>query len=265
MKKLVAVICLIAFFATMSCVEGRYREREGRNEDRGNYIKTESFESFDGIKVARLLKAKVVKGDKFEVTIKVPERYKDQISAEIDSENNLVVTLTGEINKKRRDVFEAEITCPSFVRIIVEDLSKVSVISEFSAENMELSAYSLSDISFKEQLKVANSCRINAESSKIKVDISVESIIINSLSMSEVNASGTATSLEVEAHSMAKANCSKLIAKTVKATAHSMADVAVYADEKFDLEAGDMAKIRYSGDGEVIRKESGSMSSISKR
>ena len=263
MKKLVAVICLIAFFGTQSCVEGRYRD--GRAEGKGVHTEEKSFESFDGIKVSRLFKAKVVKGDKYEVKTNVPARYADRLSVEIDSENNIVITLSGSIDTKRREVFEAEITCPSFERIIAEDLSIIDVVSGFSAENMELSAYSLSEISVREQLKVENNCNIKAASSKIKLNVNAESIYISSSDMSKVTASGTVSSLEVDANSMASVNCRRLSAKTVRATANSMADISVVADEKFDLDASDMSRIKYSGNGEVIRKEAASMSIITKR
>ena len=242
MKKLVAVLCLISFFSVQSC----FMERS--SDERVKHTEEMTFESFDGIKISRLFKAKIVKGDKFSVTASVPERYADCLSIETDSENNLVVTLSCEINNpKRRDIFEAEITCPSFERIIASDLCKVSVVSEFSAENMELRAYSLSEITFKEQLKVENNCIVNAES------------------MAKINISGTSSSLKITASDMANVDCREMSAKTVQATARSMSGINVNANEKLELKATDMSKIRYSGNGEVIRSESESMSTIKKR
>ena len=241
MKKLVVIICLFAFFAIQSCTERGSEEKAPHTEEL-------IFESFDGIKVSRLFNVKVIKGDKYKVTASVPERYADGLSIEIDSENNLVVSMTYDVkNTKRRDVFEAEITCPSFNRIIAEDLCKINVISEFSAENMELRAISLSEISFKEQLMVENNCKINAEN------------------MSKIVVSGTVSSLEIDADNMANVDCSMMSAKNVKASARSMSNITVSADEKFELEASNMSGIKYSGNGEVIRTVSESMSTIKKR
>ena len=245
MKKLATLFSLIAFFSIQFSVQSCVMERG--SDDKGNHTEEMSFESFGGIKVSRLFKVEVVIGDKFAVTTSMPERYADQLSVEVDSENNLVITMDGSIDKKNRDVFKAKVTCPSFERIIAGDLTKVTVISEFSAQNMELSAHSLSDIIFREKLNVENHCIIKAES------------------MSKINVLGTASSLEVEAREMADVNCRKLNVKTVTAKANSMSGISVNADEKFELEASDMSKIKYSGDGEVIRKESAGMSSISKR
>jgi len=242
MKKFVAVFCLISFFSVQSC----FMERS--SDERVKHTEEMTFESFDGIKISRLFKTKVIKGDKFNVTASVPERYADCLSIEIDSENNLVVTLNCEINNpKRRDIFEAEITCPSFERIIASDLCKVSVVSEFSAENIELMAYSLSEITFREQLTVGNNCIVNAES------------------MSKINIIGTTSSLEVKASDMANVDCSKLSAKTVNASSSSMSGITVNADEKLELKATDMSRIRYTGGGEVVKSESESMSTIKKR
>ena len=242
MKKLVTVFCFIVFFSLQSC----FLERS--SDERVKHTVEKSFESFDGINISRLFKAKVVKGDSFKVTVSVPERYADCLSIDIDSENNLVITMTCEIkNPKRRDVFEAEITCPSFEKIIASDLCKVNVVSEFSVGNMELRAYSLSEITFREQLTVGNNCIVSAES------------------MSKINIMGTTSSLEILASDMSNIDCGKLSAKTVNASASSMSGVSVNADEKLELKASDMSRIRYTGDGEVVRSENESMSTIKKR
>ena len=242
MKKLVAVFCFIAIFSVQSC----FMERS--SDERVKHTEEMTFESFDGIKISRLFKGKIVKGDNFKVTASVPERYADCLSIEIDSDNNLVVTMTCEINNpKRRDIFEAEITCPSFERLITSDLCKVNVVSEFSAENVELRAYSLSEITFKEQLTVGNNCIVSTES------------------MSKINIMGTTSTLEIYASDMSNVDCGKLRAKTVNASASSMSGITVNADEKLELKASDMSRIRYSGNGEVIRSESESMSTIKKR
>ena len=242
MKKLVAVICLISFFSVQSC----FMERS--SDERVKHTEEMAFESFDGINISRLFKTKIVKGDNFKVSVSVPERYADCLSVETDSDNNLVITMNCEIkNPKRRDIFEAEITCPSFERIIASDLCKINVISEFSVENMEIRAYSLSEITFKEQLTVENNCIVSTES------------------MSKINIMGTSSTLEITASDMSNVDCSKLTAKTVQATARSMSGISVNANEKLELKASDMSRIKYSGSGVVARSESESMSTIKKR
>ena len=245
MKKLSTLFYLVVFILIHISIQSCVMERS--SEEKGNHTEELSFESFDGIKVSRLFIVEVVIGDKFAVTTSVPERYADQLSVKVDSDSTVVITTEGKIDKKRRDVFKAKITCPSFEKIIAEDLTKINVISGFSASNMEISANSLSEITFKEKLNVENNCIVKAEN------------------MSKINVSGTASSLEVIARDMADVNCSNLNVKTATATANSMSGISVHADEKFELEASDMSRIRYLGDGEIVRKVVNSMSSINKK
>ncbi|MDR1098396.1 MAG: DUF2807 domain-containing protein [Tannerella sp.] len=259
MKKLI-VICLIAVFAVQSCTR--------QDADMKNYTEQKSFDSFEGIKVCRLMKVKIVKGNEYGVKTTVPERYAESLSVTVDPENNLVIDIhvSGDgIKKKRSGTFEAEITCPSFSRIVAGDITHVEVLSAYSPESLELKATALSSITFKEPVKVNSGCRIDvSDLSKIKLDIEAVSLDIKSRAISSVTASGTVSVLDVSAGNMAKIKCRGLIAKTVHATAFSMSEIFVHADEKLELSATDLSKIRYYGDGEVLRKRCESLSMVKK-
>jgi hypothetical protein len=260
MKKL-TVICLIAAFAVQSCV----RENAGTEK---NHTEQKSFDSFEGIKVSRLMNAKVIKGNEYGVKITVPERYAESVSVTVDPENNLVITLRPDrdgLKRKHRETFEAEITCPSFSRIVAGDLTRVEVLSAYSPENLELKARALSSITFREPVKVSSSCSIDAGShSSIKLDIEAATLSIKSGELSSVTASGTASVLDVSAGNMAKVKCRELIATTVNATAFSMSEIFVHVDGKLNLSATDLSKVRYNGDGELLRKRCESLSVILK-
>lgn len=258
MKKLI-VLCLIAMFAAQACMEG--------SDVKGVYTEQMSFESFDGIKVSRFLNVKVVKGDRYEVKVNIPERYKDSLLVEVNADNNLIVKLQrNEKRAKRREKFEIEVICPSFNRIVADAMSEVNVMSGFSFENVELNAYALSTIFVKEQMNVKHNCKINASDlSKIELSLEVENMVVKSSDMSTVTIIGTASTLDAKASDLSRIRCQKLIAKTVKATAHAMSEVFVNADEKLNMDASDMSRIRYSGSGEVAKKRTESLSSISKR
>ncbi len=259
MKKLI-VFCLMALFVLPSCAE--------RTSDaKGVYTEEKSFDSFDGIKISKFLNAKVVKGDTYSVKINMPQRYSDYLTVEIDSENNLAIRISiDEKGPKRNDKFEAEITCPSFDRIIVENLASVEVVSEYAFDNVKLVAQSLASISFKEQAQVKNNCQVEANDlSKINLNLVAENLLAKSTSMSAITVTGTVSALDANASDMAKINCRKLSAKTAKATASSMSEVNVQADERFELSASDMSHIRYTGAGEVAKTHAESMSSIRKK
>ncbi|MDR2916636.1 MAG: DUF2807 domain-containing protein [Tannerella sp.] len=259
MKKLI-VFCLIAVFAAQSCT--------GRVSDaKGVHTEERSFDSFDGIKVSKFLNAKVVKGDHYGVKVNVPQQYADYLTVEIDSENNLVIRISSDKKEpKRSDKFEAEITCPSFDRILVENLASVEVISEYTFENIKLVARSLASISFKEQAEVKNNCQIEANDlAKMTLNLVAENLLAKSTSMSVITVSGTVSALDVNASDMAKINCRKLNTKTAKVRARAMSEIDVQADERFELSASDMSRIRYTGAGEVAKTHAESMSTIRKK
>ena len=259
MKKLI-VFCLIVFFSTQSCI-GRVPEAKGiHTEER-------SFDSFDGIKVSKFLNAKVVKGDNYRVKVNVPQQYADYLTVEIDSENNLSIRIRSDIKKpKRGEKFEAEIICPSFDRIIVENLASVEVVSEYTFENIGLIARSLSSISFKEHAKVSNNCQVEAcVLSEVNLKLDAENLLAKSNSMSVITVAGTAFIVGANARDMAKINCRKLNVKTAKVTARTMSEIDVQADERFELSASDMSRIRYAGAGEIAKMHAESMSTIWKK
>ena len=266
MKKLV-VVCLVIVVAVQSCVWKRADSKE-------IYTEQKSFDSFEGIKVTRLIEATVVHGDEYSVKINMPQYYADSVSMAVDSENNLVVHLfanrirvkSGRIRVKSGKKIKAEITCPSFNRLIAGDLSDVKVMPGYSFENIKLKAYALSSISFKEQIDVKNSCQIDvSDCSNVKLNLTAENLVVNSRSISTATISGAVSTFDANAGDMSKIKCQKLIAKTVNATASSMSEIFVHADEKLELSATDISKIRYSGDGELLKRRCESLSMVKKK
>ena len=260
MKQLM-VICLIVVFAAQSCT--------GTSDMKRIHTEKMSVESFNGIKISRFLNAKVVKGDEYSVKISVPERYADSVSVSIDAENNLRVRLQREDAKKpmkRSEKFEVEITCPAFDRVFAEDGSGIEVMPGFAFENVELNAHALAAISIKEWVKVENSCKIDARDlSKVQLNVETENLEVKSGSLSSVTLVGTVANLNASASDMSKINSRKLTAKIVHAKAGDMSEIFVHADEKLELEASDMSRIRYTGAGEVEKNHCEGMSTIRKK
>lgn len=259
MKKLV-VVCLVIVVAVQSCVWKRADSKE-------IYTEQKSFDSFEGIKVTKLIEATVVHGDEYSVKINMPQYYADSVSMAVDSENNLVVHLfANRIRVKSGKKIKAEITCPSFNRLIAGDLSDVKVMPGYSFENIKLKAYALSSISFKEQVDVKNSCQIDvSDCSNVKLNLTAENLVVNSRTISTATISGAVSTFDAKAGDMSKIKCQKLIAKTVNATASSMSEIFVHADEKLELSATDISKIRYSGDGELLKRRCESLSMVKKK
>lgn len=238
-----------------------------------------SAKKITGVNAGSLCNIKIVRSDKSEATVVIPDEYAERLHFKINKQNVVEVWINSNVKKKKKEKdFELTVYLPELKEITLSGISKLESKDEFDCKNVSVK---LSGISKIHKLKLnctgdlnidvsgLSSANISATAKNLnitasgnsKLDIKCDVIDKSSMdisSLSSVNIKGDSNYCKLKASGNSKLNGKKFYTDELAANISgiSKAEIGVY--KKISAEASGNSSLRYYGNPEInSRKASG--------
>jgi hypothetical protein len=233
MKTLLKISAVLLLFLTTSCfLEGVKGNRNVITQNR------DIASDFNALHVSQGINVKLTMGSTTSLKLEADENLHDIIRTEVEDGVLRIYSEKNIYSAKKRTVY-----------LTATDLNEIKVTSgaEVATENTIKT----------EELKVSTTSGANA-----KLNLEVANVTCSSTSGSNARLSGRAEKLTVSATSGANIKAKDLEALICEAKATSGSVVSVYATQELDARASSGGNISYSGDPEIVKKNSSSGGNI---